>query len=102
MKPRARKHANYACFHKLILARSNMASGTKQYVHFRYWAGLIAHTRRKTYMCIGGKNLSDSSFKGRAQARFELFSKIFETFNVVGCIPLQCVYGHAKKGIIYA
>ena len=36
------------------------------------------------------------------QARFELFSKIFESFNVVGCIPLQCVYGHAKKGIIYA
>ena len=36
------------------------------------------------------------------QARFELFSKIFESFNVVGCIPLQCVYGNAKKGIIYA
>ena len=36
------------------------------------------------------------------QARFELFSKIFESFNVVGCIPLQCVYGTAKKGIIYA
>ena len=36
------------------------------------------------------------------QARFELFSKIFESFNVVGCIPLQCVYGHAEKGIIYA
>ena len=36
------------------------------------------------------------------QARVELFSKIFESFNVVGCIPLQCVYGTAKKGIIYA
>ena len=36
------------------------------------------------------------------QARFELLSKILESFNVVGCIPLQCVYGHAKKGIIYA
>ena len=36
------------------------------------------------------------------QARFELLSKILESFNVVGCIPLQCVYGHAEKGIIYA
>ena len=35
-------------------------------------------------------------------ARFELLSKIFESFNVMGCIPLQSVYGHAKKGIIYA
>ena len=35
-------------------------------------------------------------------ARFELLSKIFESFNVMGCIPLQSVYGHAKKGVIYA
>ena len=34
-------------------------------------------------------------------ARFELLSKIFESFNVMGCIP-QSVYGHAKKAIIYA
>ena len=65
MKPRARKHANYVCFHKLILATSNMAEGAKKYEHFRCWVGLSAHTRRKNYMCIGGKNLSDYSFKGR-------------------------------------
>ena len=62
VKPRARKHVNYVCFHKLILAASNMAEGAKQYVHFRCWAGLSAHTRRKNYMSIGGKNLSDYSF----------------------------------------
>ena len=33
--------------------------------NFRSWAGLSAHTRRKNYMCIGGKNISDYSFKGR-------------------------------------
>ena len=64
MKPRARKHANYVCFHILILAISNMAEGAKQYVHFYCWAGLSAHKRRKNYMCIGGKNLCDYSFKG--------------------------------------
>ena len=74
-----------------------MAEGAKQYVHFRCWAGLSAHTRRKNYMCIGGKNLSDYSFKGR-----ESLSKIFESFNVMRVSPLQSVYGHAKKGIIYA
>ena len=36
-------------------------------------------------------------------AQFESLSKMFESFNVMGCIPtLQPVYGHAKKGIIYA
>ena len=35
-------------------------------------------------------------------ARFELLSKIFESFNVMRVSPLQSVYGHAKKGIIYA
>ena len=35
-------------------------------------------------------------------ARFALLSKILEFFNVMGCIPPQPVYGHAKKGIIYA
>ena len=35
-------------------------------------------------------------------AWFVLLSKIFESFNVMGCIPLQSVYGHAKKGVIYA
>ena len=74
-----------------------MAEGVKQYVHFRCWAGLSAHTRRKNYMCIGGKNLSDYSFKGR-----ESLSKISESFNVMRVSPLQSVYGHAKKGIIYA
>ena len=34
-------------------------------------------------------------------AQFELLSKIFESFNVMGCIS-QSVYGHAKKAIIYA
>ena len=42
-----------------------MAEMAKQYMHFRCWTGLSAHTRRKNYMCIGGKNLSDYSFKGR-------------------------------------
>ena len=56
---------NYVCFHKLILATSDIAEAAKQYVHFRCWAGLSTHTRRKNYMCIGGKNLSDYSFKGR-------------------------------------
>ena len=35
-------------------------------------------------------------------AQFELPSKIFESFNVMGCIPLHSVYGDVKKGIIYA
>ena len=35
-------------------------------------------------------------------ARFELLSKIFESFNVMRVSPLQSVYGHAKKVIIYA
>ena len=65
VKPTAQKHANYVCFHKLILATSNMAEGAKQYVHFHCWAGLSAHTRRQKYMCAGGKNLSNYSFKGR-------------------------------------
>ena len=79
MKPRERKHANYVCFHKLILATSNMAEGAKQYVHFHCWTGLSAHTRKKktNYICIGEGN----------HARFELLSKIFESFNVMGCIP---------------
>ena len=64
VKPQARKHANDVCFHKLILATSNMTERAKQYVHFCCWTGLSAHTRRKT-MCIGGKNLSDYSFKRR-------------------------------------
>ena len=38
----------------------------------------------------------------RNHARFELLSKIFESFNVMRVSPLQSVYGHAKKGIIYA
>ena len=63
------KHANYLCFHKLILATSNMAEGAKRYVHFCCWAGLSAHTRRKNYMCIGGRKLHfilyDYSFKGK-------------------------------------
>ena len=43
LKPRVRKHANYVCFHK----HCNIAEGTKQYVHFRRWTGLSAHTRTK-------------------------------------------------------
>ena len=50
LKPHARKHANYACFHKLIFATSNMAERTKQYVHFHQWVGLSAHTRRTNYV----------------------------------------------------
>ena len=35
-------------------------------------------------------------------ARFELLSKIVESFNVMRVSPLQSLYGDAKKGIIYA
>ena len=76
----ARRHANYVCFHKLILATSNMAEGAKQYVHFRRWEGLNAHTRIKNYMCIGGKKLrfilSDYGLREGNHARFELLCKI--------------------------
>ena len=65
----ARRDAYYVCFHKLIFATSNMAEGVEQYVHFRRREGLNAHTRRKNYMCIGGKKLrfilSDYGFEGR-------------------------------------
>ena len=50
LKAQAWKHVNYVCLHKLILATSNMAEGVKQYVHFRCWMGLSAHTRRKNYI----------------------------------------------------
>ena len=79
-----------------------MVEGVKQYVHFRCWAGLSAHTRRKNYMCIGGKNYLIIVLREGNHARFELLSKIFESFNVMRVSPLQSVYGHAKKGIIYA
>ena len=35
-------------------------------------------------------------------ARFELLSKIFQSFNVMRVSPFQSLYGDAKKGIIYA
>ena len=45
LKLRARKHAYYVFFHKLILATSNMAERAKKYVPFRYWVHLNVHTR---------------------------------------------------------
>ena len=69
LKLRARKHVYYVFFHKFILATSNMVKRAKEYVHFRRWVRLNAHTRRKNYMCLGGKKLLfilfDYSFKGR-------------------------------------
>ena len=74
MKPRERKHANYVCFHKLILATSNVAKLRNSMCIFAVGRALVptqeekticAHTRRKNYTCIGGKNLSDYSFKGK-------------------------------------
>ena len=35
-------------------------------------------------------------------AWFELLSKIFESFSVMGCIPPPVCLWHAKKGVIYA
>ena len=81
LKPRARKHAYYVCFHKLILATRNMDYEQKHYVHFHRWVGLSADTRRNNYICIGGKKLrfilSDYSFRKGNHAQFELLSKIF-------------------------
>ena len=101
MKPRAQKHANYVCFHKSILATSNIAEGAKQYVHFRCWAGLRVHTRRKTICALVERiHLIIVSREGN-HAQFELLSKIFQPFNGMGYIfPHQSVYGHAKKGIM--
>ena len=98
------KHGNYLCFHKLILATSNMAEGAKQYVHFRCWTGLGAHTRRKNYMCIGGRKLHFILvLREKNHAWFKLLNKTFQLFNMMWCIPPgQSVYGQAKKGIIYA
>ena len=73
-----------------------MAEGTKQCVHFCCWVGLSAHTRRKNYMYIGGKNLSVS--REGNHSWFELLSKIFEPSNVMGCIPpLVCLWACKER-----
>ena len=100
MKLRAQKHANYVCFHKLILGTSNMAERAKHYVHFRCWAGLSAHTRKKTKCALVERIYLIIVSREGNHARFEWLSKIFESFiQCDGKYPpsLQSVYGHAKK-----
>ena len=64
-------------------------------MHFSCWAGLSAYTRRKNYMSIGGKNLSD--YMEGNNARFELLSKIFKPFNAIGCIPPSVCFWACKE-----
>ena len=98
------KHANYLCFHKLILATSNrrgktvcafLLLGRFECPHKK--EKLYAHWWKETafYMII--------VLREKNHAWFELLNKIFQLFNMMWCIPPgQSVYGQAKKGIIYA
>ena len=57
LKPWAWKHANYVCFHKLIHATSNMAEGTKQYVHFSLLGRPESpHKNKKTICALMERN----------------------------------------------
>ena len=47
MKPQAQKHANYVCFHKLILATSNMAEGRNSICIFPVGRALVPTQEEK-------------------------------------------------------
>ena len=102
MKPRARKHANYVCFHKLILATSNTAEGAKQLCIFGVGRALLPSQEEKTICTLVERIYLIIVSRERNNARFELLSKTFEPFNVMECVPSQVCHEYAKKGIIYA
>ena len=74
-----------------------MAEGAKQYVHFRCW-GTSVPTQEKTTICtfVERTYLVIVSREGN-HARSELLSKIFESFNVMGCIPLSACLWACKE-----
>ena len=79
-----------------------MTERAKQYVHFHCWMGLSAHTRRKIICALVERIYLIIVSREGNHAWFELLSKIFESFNVMACIPPPVCLWHAKKGIIYA
>ena len=97
MKPRARKHANYVCFHKLILATSNMAERAKQYVHFRCWQALVPTQKEKTICALVERIYLIIVSRERNHGWLELLRKIFEPFNVMGCVPPVCLWACKER-----
>ena len=69
-----------------------MTEGAKQYMHFAVGRALVPTQEEKnTCALVERLYLIIVSREGN-HARFELLSKTFEPFNVIGCIPPSSLF----------